>query len=412
MKQKILLFILALVSSAYAFSQNNDSLRIKYKSHHPQDVKFRFDDFKVDDSKTKRISFNVSGYVKIIGTADFGNIQNTNEFITSMIPIYPSPKETGYRTNLDARQSRLALEGFYRTSTGKKLRIYLESDFYSSEASQYFGGYGFHLRHAYAEFGDWLVGQTWSTSFNINATPNQVDLEGPNSILAPRNAQIRYTLTKEKFGFAAALENNLGDYTPYKGIDDKTDYQLVPDFISYIEAHGDWGNARLTGIARNIAYTDSTNTTVNSVFGWGANISGYFNLFNRQEINDAFMWGISYGKGISFYVDDIMGSGYDAMPDSTGTMLAMPSISGYIAYKHAWTKRIESNIIVGYVQLDTKKITDNHIFDNSIYGSINLMASPMDRFDFGVEILYGKNVNKIQDAGEAIRIQIMSAFNF
>lgn len=412
MKKNLLLITILIAFSSFAFSQTSDTLREKYKGHHPQDIKFIFDQFKVDKKKAKRLSFNIAGYVKVLGTADFGNIQNTNEFITSMIPIYPNPKEQGARSYIDVRQSRIAFEGFYKTKKDKRIRIYIETDFYSSEENQYFGGYGLHLRHAYAEYDNWLVGQYWSTSFNIDATPNQVDLEGPNSILAPRNPQIRYTLTKEKFGFAAAIENNFGDYTPYDGVDDNIDFQLTPDVIVYFEGHGDWGNVRLTGLVRNIAFTDSTNTDINSVLGWGVNFSGYVNVANRNNINDAIMWGATYGAGISYYVDDIMGWGYDAMPDSTGTMNAMPSVSAYIAYKHAWNEKMESNIMAGFVQLDNAAINDDHIFDKSVYASVNWMWSPIERFDFGAEFMYGKNVNKIQDYGEAYRLQLMGVFNF
>jgi len=389
------------------FSQNSDSIREKYSPRHPQDIKRIHK--KSNEDKSKKISFNVLGYVKLLATADWGNVQNTSEFITSMIPIYPTVKEKSQRFSFDPRQSRIALEGFYQLTSKNKLKIYLELDFYNEEALT---SYVPHLRHAYAEYGSFIFGQTYSTAFNVEACPNQVDFEGANSVLGPRHAQVRYTYFKENFSFAVAVETHLEDYTPYPEVDEVKDFQRYPDLVGYFQSQGKWGNVRLTGILRSISYTDFSKTKVDELWAWGLGFSGYVNVFNRLGMNDVFYGGFTYGKGIAYYISDLKGLGYDAMPDNNNIMNSLPSYGGYVAYKHAWSSKMESNVIASFVGLNNSSVNDEMIFDNTLYGAINLMYNPWDRINFGGEFLYGKNTNQKQDWGEGYRIQLMSVFNF
>ena len=365
--------------------------------------------------EAKKLSFKVSGNVRVLGAIDWGNVQNTSEFITTSIPIYPEPKEKHLRTSFDPRQSRIGLETNYLLKKDKKMKVYVELDFYSSEAITDFRP---RLRHAYAEFDHFIVGQTWSTAYNADATPNQVDFEGPNSIIGPRNPQIRFTYAGEKYSFAAALETHLEDYTPYddgyssSNTDDLMDFQSVPDMIVYVQKQGDWGNMRLTGILRSINYTNHKNNEVENVIGRGVSFSSYVNFLEREGINEAFYCGITYGKGISYYINDIRGLGYDAVYSINSEMECPVVMSWYLAYKHAWNKRMQTNLIGGYVSLDNEIFRDNKVLDNTIYCAINLMYQVYDKIEFGAEYLYGKNTNKKGDWGEGSRIQLMSTFKF
>jgi hypothetical protein len=189
-------------------------------------------------------------------------------------------------------------------------------------------------------------------------------------------------------------------------------FQPLPDFIGYIQTQGNWGNARLTGILRTISYSDSSEMKIDHSPGWGINFSGYVNFLQRKGINESFYWSATYGKGISYYIVDITGYGYDAMPDLNEEMISLPAFGAYVAYKHAWSKKMESNMIASYVKLDNTLINDQLIFDNTWFGAVNFMYNPFVRINLGIEFLYGKNTNKNQDWGESYRIQLLSVFNF
>jgi len=399
--------VLFLLFASVVYSQDNDSIREKHQVRHPQDVKWT--QTRTQSTKTKKVSINFLGYVKLLGTFDWGNVQNTSEFITSSIPIYPTAREEKPRFSFDPRQSRVAVEGLYQLTNSNKLRIYIEADFYNEEAMT---TYVPHLRQAYAEYGSFVVGYTYSTISNIAACPNQVDFEGASSIIGPTQAQVRYNYLRDKYSFAVAVETHLEDFTPYPDVDEITDFQLYPDLIAYYQRQGKWGNVRVAGILRNISYTDSTNKNVGEVFGWGVNITGYVNLFKRLEINDIFYFGFGYGKGISYYFSDFSGLGYDAMPDKNNLMYSLPVYGGFVAYRHSWSSKMESNIIASFVNLDNANINNDWILDKTIYGAINFMYNPFYRINFGAEFLYGKSINKKQDWGEGFRIQLMSVVHF
>jgi hypothetical protein len=414
-KQYLLICVLFALFFTEIFAQTEANKQKESISPKPELEKDQTERIVEEPAKAKKISFKVSGNVRVLGTIDWGNVQNTSEFITTSIPIYPEPKEKHLRTSFDPRQSRIGLETNYLLKEDRKMKVYVELDFYSSEAITDFRP---RLRHAYAEFEHFIVGQTWSTAFNADATPNQVDFEGPNSILGPRNPQVRFTYAGQRYSFAAALETHLEDYTPYisgypySDIDDLMDFQSVPDLIVYIQKQGDWGNMRLTGILRSINYTNHKNNEVENIVGKGVSFSSYVNFLERDGINEAFYCGITYGKGIAYYINDIRGLGYDGFYTNKGQMETPTVMSWYLAYKHAWNKRMQTNIIGGYVDLDNEIIEDNKVLDNTIYCAINLMYQVYDKIEFGAEYLYGKNTNKKGDWGEGSRIQLMSTFKF
>ncbi|MGJ8685781.1 MAG: DcaP family trimeric outer membrane transporter [Nonlabens sp.] len=363
-----------------------------------------------DNKKSKKISLDFIGYIKLIGGLDLGNIQNTSEFYPSKIPIYPTLREEKPRSFLDARQTRLAVDGKYEVSDTEKIHIYVEMDFFNTEAATSFVP---HLRHAYGEYKGFLIGQTWSTMKNTSAFPVQVDFEGPNSIAGPRNPMIRYTQSiNNKYSFAVALETHNEDYTPYDvNIDDSMAFQYVPDLIVYIQKNGNWGNLRLTGILKNMSYTNASSNAIKSKTSGGAEISGIVKFLDRNEINDDVRFGYTYGFGIAHYINDLRGQGLDAAPDNNGDMQPIPVMGGFIAYKHAWSKTSTSSAVFSFTSIDNSDYVDDDMYDFSTYGAVNYMWSPVDRLDYGVELIYGKNQNKLNDNGVGYRAQFMAIYH-
>lgn len=283
-------------------------------------------------------------------------------------------------------------------------------DFFNTEAATSFVP---HLRHAYGEYKGFLIGQTWSTMKNTSAFPVQVDFEGPNSIAGPRNPMIRYTQSiNNKYSFAVALETHNEDYTPYDvNADDSMAFQYVPDLIVYIQKNGNWGNLRLTGILKNMAYTNASSDAIKSITSGGAEISGIVKFLNRNEINDDVRFGYTYGFGISHYINDLRGQGLDAAPDNNGDMQPIPVMGGFIAYKHAWSKTSTSSAVFSFTSIDNSDYVDDDMYDFSTYGAVNYMWSPVDRLDYGVELIYGKNQNKLNDNGVGYRAQFMAIYH-
>ena len=93
-------------------------------------------------------------------------------------------------------------------------------------------------------------------------------------------------------------------------------------------------------------------------------------------------------------------------------MEMMPVYGGFIAVKHAWATRLQSNVILGYTKTINANFDNDNLIDETMYASVNLLYTADDRIDIGGEFLYGKKTNQINDFGEGYRIQIVTILNF
>ena len=149
--------------------------------------------------------FSISGYIKgdfiIDEGADLGD-----SFAFSAIPATGSEgADRDGHVRLHAKQSRLRIQSETELSNGDALKTHLEGDFYGSGGNETFSNStGLRLRHAYATFGRWTFGQTWTNFMDLVAYPSTVDFFGPIGKSFVRQGQIRYTLLN---GLAFSLEN-------------------------------------------------------------------------------------------------------------------------------------------------------------------------------------------------------------
>jgi len=56
--------------------------------------------------------------------------------------------------------------------------------------------------------------------------------------------------------------------------------------------------------------------------------------------NDHFNLFLIGGKGVSNFIDDLSGGGYNGVPDfSTNKLVMLNSIGGFISYTHFWNDK-------------------------------------------------------------------------
>ena len=89
---------------------------------------------------------------------------------------------------MSANQSRLTFS-FKFPKAGNNTTAFIQGDFLSSTTGQ---NTFFRLRHAYLTVGEFLIGQTWTNFGDVDASPNTLNLEGPNPMPSSRLAQIRW----------------------------------------------------------------------------------------------------------------------------------------------------------------------------------------------------------------------------
>ena len=237
-----------------------------------------------------------------------------DRFLTSSIPVgVPSTSGDARRTNITARASRLNIE--FRTPGGREeVRAFFEGDFAGA-------GDQFRLRHGYAQYRGFIVGQTWSTFSDPNVNIEDLDFEGISSENVIRQPQLRYWWTHgEGRRFAIAVE------TPQVSVTGGTGVNLVPDLIlrEYVGLKGG-GHVQVAAVLRQIR-AQAASGAVTSTWGAGGTVSGVVAVPLRG-LTDRFMYQVNAGWGIARYINDLnpnsLGTtnGQDAVFDTTSSEL-------------------------------------------------------------------------------------------
>lgn len=356
-----------------------------------------------NNSDDKNLSFRISGFVNLNTILDFNGLDNYDDFTTSEIPINPTPYENTFRFHMTARQSRLSFNVDYKTPWGN-LKAFVSGDFYSDNT----GITSFyHLREAYIEMGHLLLGQTNTTFGNPDVVPTTVDFEGPNSSTTLRNPMIRYSNDiGRNWSYILALEMRGPDIRPFT--QDIKSFIAIPSLVGNIYKKGDWGVVTLSGMFDITRYFNA-DSVENKDFGYGGAFSAIINTWKQDHVNLFFI----AGKGVSNFIDDLSGGGYNGVPDfATNKLVMLNSIGGFISYTHFWNEKLSSNIIFSYIQLEKTKLLPAEDFRYSYYALANLFYSPFKRLNFGVEYNYGKLVVQNNENGNAHRLQFLAQFTF
>jgi hypothetical protein len=356
------------------------------------------------------------GRIRTAAVFTLDSLGSDDRFLTNSIPVEPGDEAAGKgkRTTFTANTSRFNFE--VRTPAGaRQMRAFIEGDFFGSDGSQ--RRTNFRLRHAYAQFHGLLVGQTWSTFSDPAANHQDLDFEGINGENVIRQPQVRYTwIFHERFSIAGALETPEVSLTGGQGVN------FVPDIVGRaVWKFKDIGHLQGAVVLRQIR-GESTLAPgeVSSAPAWGASLSGvvpffYFNLTDR------FIYQLNIGKGNARYINDLNSlGGQDAVFDPvTGDLEALPARGFYLDFEHQWKEwqatkemKLRSSLIWSYVDVDNLEFQPGEAYHRTNRLSFNLVFSPIDRIDVGVEYIYGTRENKDGNEGSADQFQIVGIFRF
>ncbi len=356
-----------------------------------------------DTTEVKKLTYELSGFVNLNAIFDFNGLDNYDDFTTSQIPINPSPYEDSHRFHLTARQSRLNFSTVYQSPWGN-IKGFISGDFYSGNTS--ITSY-FRLREAYIEYGNFLLGQTNTSFGSPDVVPTTIDFEGPNSSPVLRNPMIKYTKgIGHGYSFSLAIEMRGTDIQTFPNSGEP--FLAMPCLVGNINKKGDWGAITLTGMIDRTKYYNSDSVKHFST-GYGGAISAIINTWKQNHFSVYFV----AGNGVSDFISDLSGSGYNGVPNLTTNKLHMlSSIGGFVAYTQYWNKKFSSNFIFSYIELENSQLLKKEDFKYSSYALANLFYNPFPRFVFGVEYIYGALYVQNNDNGDANRLQFLAQFNF
>ena len=145
----------------------------------------------------------IGGYFKLDALYDFDGTGDKNQFLVSQIPVDGSPEagRDGY-FNMLVRETRYNFDIRKTTADEPAQKFFLEMDFFDEETVSP------RLRHAYVQYGNLIVGQTWSTLTELRAINYMIDFAYGDVIFGTRSKQVRWQQQLAKhWSWALGVEN-------------------------------------------------------------------------------------------------------------------------------------------------------------------------------------------------------------
>ena len=351
-------------------------------------------------SPDNQAELRIRGSVRVNGAYDFNGLQDQDLFSTFDIPTGVSNVDEP-RFFMSANQSRIGIEATKVTKIGETF-MRIETDFRGQTNS-------LRLRHAYGSLNHFLLGQTWSTFGDVASIPLTVDLDGPNSGVAERTVQIRYTKdVTEDFLWAVSAESPSPEFSVPDSLGLQPPFQSFPDLIGRFRKYGDWGHLQLAGVFRSIALRD-TSTLLTYEVGYGGLLSGHMELTPSNEI----FFQIVAGVGISRFITALTGRGLDVVYNpASGQFETLPVLGGFLSYGHTWRPHLNSYFTAGLTNIINKNFQPDDAFSFSSYISGNLFWDVASGMRVGIEYSWGRREDKNSASGTANRFSFIAYYDF
>lgn len=362
-----------------------------------------------------KVAFGIGGDLYATASYDFGGSVDSYAFTTYNIPVPNNPAQRE-RFDADARSSQLTAKLVGRTSRLGLFTVYFQARFNGNN-----GNYGIRLRQAYATLGHLTAGLATSSFVDAAAQAPTVDPQGACGQVVERNMLFRYVTSSYK-GLTGAISVEVPKATctmatrPGEGEDaepialTQKISQRVPDIPVYLQYSWAKGShVRIAGIFRDLAYRDLVSNQNRLQPGWG------FKFSTRLDIGIFEPFGhFSYGKGISTYVNDLNGNGFDLIPDADrpGRLKATPSMTWTAGTVVHFTPKIFATGSLSRAQVFGAADMGGETYRYAMYGAANLFYDFDPNFRLGLEYLHGRRTNYSGESGKANRLSVLIKYSF
>ncbi|MBL0165046.1 MAG: carbohydrate porin [Xanthomonadales bacterium] len=330
-------------------------------------------------------------------------------YVPGQTPVGGSSSDTVYDAH--AKFSRFNIGIDTVSDAGDKSGAFLEMDFFGNALGNQTSTntYGVTVRHAYAYWNHWLAGQTWSNFMDVSALPDAVDFIGPtDGVIFSRQAQIRYS----NGGFSAALENPETTLIPNGGGGAiVSDRGALPDLTLRYGWKGDWGTFGVGALLRSLdidrAASGTTPAASDSEGAFAFTVGGKWVLGKHDDLR----YQVTAGDGMSRYIGLAVTG--DAAISADGNLDAIGGFAGYLAWRHAWSSQLRSNLIFARSQYDNPiDLTGTGVNKSVQSFRVNLFYSPMPKLDVGVELMRANRELESGVDGALTRLQFTTKYSF
>ena len=357
-------------------------------------------------------TFKFGGYVKV----DFLNTWYNNGDVGDTSPLkdihFPAQIPVGdsdENFNLDyhVKESRFNFD--VKTKLfGEEIHGFVEVDFLLSAQGneRVSNSFAPRLRHFYFEWGNLLIGQTWST-FMIVVVPDDLDFAGAaEGLVFNRQPQIRYTHNNWQFSIENP-ETTVMDFQDAAIVE--TEKEIFPDIVVRRNFKLKRGFIGLSFLNRVLSGKTDEGNEVKKEYAFG--LSGGGKIMVGDKGSDIrFM--ATYGSGLGRYT----GLGFTAggVLDEDQNINGISSLNGYVAYNHYWKpeKWSSSFNISAFQAYNDMDLVSAQANEQAYSVSANLKFSPAKVLLFGVEFMHGYRALANNIDGSFNRIQFSAKYSF
>jgi hypothetical protein len=334
------------------------------------------------------------------------------------LPAYENEHGSDGNFFFSVRQTRLGFKNYFQTSKGV-LKTQFEFEMFGTGVDA--GQTTIRLRHAYAELGQFGVGQYWSPFMDIDVFPNTVEYWGPTGMAFFRNVQFRWMPIQGDTRLTFALERpgasaDQGEYSGRIELDGVVPRFRLPDLSAEYRRATDWGYVEAAGILRKIEWVDQNNDQYDlsgDDLGWGINLSTNVKIGANNTLRGSFL----YGEGVENYMNDApVDVGIENDLDNTVSPVrgvALP-VLGIVAFlDHTWNENFSSSVGYSMIDIDNSDAQSDDAFSAGQYIVANIMYYPVTNAMAGVEFQWGDRENFRDDFNPSItKIQFSFKYNF
>jgi hypothetical protein len=362
-------------------------------------------------------SVTLGGYVKLdavfsnpsAGVDNAGDLQLS----PSSIPVGPDAGDHEHnQLKFGARETRL----FAKTNTATPLGdldTHVEIDFYGADGNESVSNsHGLRLRHAYFSLGRLLAGQTWTNFMNPAALPETLDFGGPAGQVFDRQAQVRWTDTFAPPGIAAparwsvALENPETVAQVPGGASFRADDDHVPDVTGQVALDTAFGRFSVHGLVRQVSVDSGTAPTASARrIGGGISVAGIVPAIGKDDLR----FTASAGNAIGRYANGFFP---DAIVEPRGELALPAQWTIFAGYRHYWTDRLRSSLVLSMAHANNPASAPANTNRGARSAHVNLIWSPVDHADVGVEYIYADRETEDGQTGHLNRLQASAKYAF
>ena len=364
--------------------------------------------------KTKKgTTFSYGGYIKVNGiftnTSDGLTVENniTNSILVPGAIGTGDGSNSGTEFDADVFTSRFNFGTETDTNYGK-VKSFIELDFLSGGGNEAVSNStNPRIRHAfinwdYSEDASLLVGQAWSTFFNVGALPDAVDFIGPTSgTVFSRQQQIRWT---KKLGggtsFQLAAENPSSSLS---GIGGDIDDSSIPDLIARYNGKSGAHSYSLAVIGRDVV-VDNDIFDENQ-YGAAVNVAGKYVIDKKNVLK----YSLAYGNLGRYIALSAFG---DGGIDESGDIDLSTVVGGYLAYEHHWSDKWRSTFQYAYATADLGDGVAETNTETVQNLNLSLVYRPLPKLDFGGALIFADRELDNGDDGDLTRVQLTGKYSF